>query len=286
MLIPTDRPFRGSAALAAGALSSAVLYGPRYRRLFPDVHIAAGVQPDLMTWSLAAHELVAPCGALAGYSAAEVHGASCAPQGAPAEIVLRFGYRRKSEPMLVVHRDTVDAAEITTVDGLLVTTPQRTATDLARWAPSLTEAVVAVDALCHACELAPAEAVRARPGARGAARLPEVIALADPLAESPMETRIRLAIVLAGLPRPVLQHPVGPYRLDMSYPELRLGIEYDGREHLTPERALHDLTRQAYLTRDGWHLLRFPAAEVFRPAQLAARVRAERAERPLVLSRS
>ena len=76
-----------------------------------------------------------------------------------------------------------------------------------------------------------------------------VVRLVNPMADSPMETRIRFALVQAGLPCPVLQHPVGPYLLDLAYPDLKLAIEYDGREHLIPERALHDLHRQAYLTR-------------------------------------
>jgi very-short-patch-repair endonuclease len=51
-----------------------------------------------------------------------------------------------------------------------------------------------------------------------------------------METRIRLVIVFAGLPVPVLQHPVGPYLLDMAYPAIRLAVEYDGQTHRTQER--------------------------------------------------
>jgi hypothetical protein len=85
MQIASGRPFRGSTALASGALTRGVLYGPGFRRLYPDIHITASSQLDLETWSRAAYELVAPCGVLAGYSAAELHGASCAAEGAPAE---------------------------------------------------------------------------------------------------------------------------------------------------------------------------------------------------------
>src|SRR3954471_21169187 len=111
------RPFRGSTAVAAGAVTRGALYGPGYRRLYPDVHVAAAAPLDLLTWSRAAHELVAPCGVLAGHSAAELHGASCAPEGAPAELLLLDGYRRRPGPMLVVHLDTVGRHEITGVDG-------------------------------------------------------------------------------------------------------------------------------------------------------------------------
>jgi very-short-patch-repair endonuclease len=115
-----------------------------------------------------------------------------------------------------------------------------------------------------------------RLGARGSAQLPEVARLANRLAESPMETRIRMAIHNGGLPAPVLQLPVGPYRLDMAYPAIRLAVEYDGREHLVPERALRDLDRQAWLSTAGWNVLRFRAYDVMcRPWHVASRVREE-----------
>ncbi len=96
-----------------------------------------------------------------------------------------------------------------------------------------------------------------------------------------METRIRFAMHLAGRPAPTLRHPVGPYALDLSYPELRLAIEYDGREHRTQERAMRDLVREAALTRAGWTVLRFRASDVLhRPQWVAARIRSALAARP------
>ncbi len=239
MQITSNRPFRGSSAVACGALTRGVLYGPGYRRLYPDIHVDAAAELDLETWSRAAHELVAPCGVLAGYSAAELHGASCAPPGTPAEVLLLDGYRRRAGDMLVVRLDAIDRDEITVVDGLRVSTPERTAADLARWAPSLTEAVVAVDALSFTCRF-PAGVIidLVAPGARGAGRVPQVVALSDGAAQSPMETRIRMAIVLAGLPPPVSQHPVvlggREFALDLAYPEVQLAIEYNGADHLRP----------------------------------------------------
>lgn len=78
-----------------------------------------------------------------------------------------------------------------------------------------------------------------------------------------METRIRLAIEDEGLPLPVLQHPVGPYSLDLSYPAVLLAVEHNGGDHLTAARALRDLEREAYLTRRGWRIIRFGAAQVY-----------------------
>jgi hypothetical protein len=279
--ITSGRPFRGSTALASGALTRGVLYGPAFRRLYPDIHITASAQLDLETWSRAAHELVAPCGVLAGYSAAELHGASCAPEGAPAEVILLDGYRRRAGPMLVVHLDAVAPTDITVIDGMRATTPERTAADLARWAPSLTEAVVALDALSFTCRSDPLvimELVTA--GARGAARVPRVVTLADRLSQSPMETRIRLAIVLAGLPPPVSQHPVvlagRQFALDLAYPEVKLAIEYNGADHLRPDRALRDLEREQLLVAAGWRIIRFGAVTaLYYPRTIAARVRQE-----------
>jgi very-short-patch-repair endonuclease len=264
-------PFRGSVAVAAGVLTPAVLAGPRFRRLFPDVYVCADVEPSLTVRSLAAAALVGDRGVLGGYSAAELLGASCGPLDAPAEVIV-LG-RRRAPPGLLIRREEVPRAERWCVRGATITSPVRTALDLA-CRGSLVEAVVGVDALAHAFGFPPHDLVRCafnHPGRRGVSRLPWVVGLARSGAESPMETRIRLAIVLHGLPEPALQVPVGPYRLDMAYPELLLGVEHDGREHLDQRRALRDLDRQAYLTGVGWRILRFPKRVVLHEPALIPR---------------
>jgi hypothetical protein len=78
-------PFRGTEALAQGVLTRARLRGPRYRRVFPDVYLPVAAPDDFATRSRAAYLLVAERGGvLAGYSAAVLLGADCAPLGAPA----------------------------------------------------------------------------------------------------------------------------------------------------------------------------------------------------------
>jgi hypothetical protein len=47
--------------------------------------------------------------------------------------------------------------------------------------------------------------------------LAEALSLSEPLAESPMETRLRLLLVDAGLPRPVAQHQVSDRRTHERY---------------------------------------------------------------------
>lgn len=195
--------------------------------------------------------------------------------------------RRRSTDDLTARRDAVPAEDLTSVAGLHHTTPACTAAHLARWAPSLTAAVVAVDALCYRHKLIPAVVVTGSPGSRAVVRLPDVIRLAEPLSESPMETRIRLAIVFAGLPLPVSQHPVltagRSFRLDLAYPALMLAIEYNGREHLTPERADDGLVREQLIVAAGWRIVCFRAGVVMcGPRTVAATVAGERRARRAV----
>jgi very-short-patch-repair endonuclease len=268
------RPFRGSHAIATGNLTPGVLRGPRFRRLFPDIYAPADAEVDLGLLSRAAYLLVAEHGALGGHSAAVLLGADCAPLGAPAEVV--SPHRVRLHRGLIARQDEIPPDELQRLDGLVVTTPRRTAYDLGRRTP-LVEAVVAVDALAHVHRFDPTDVVvlaRRHLGARGSAQLPRVVELSDGRADSPMETRIRLALRFHGLPIPQLQHPVGPYQLDLAYPAVRVAVEYNGRDHLDPDRALRDLEREAYLTAAGWIVLRFGAYLVMRrPDLVAARVR-------------
>jgi very-short-patch-repair endonuclease len=281
-------PFRGSAAVACGALTRNQLAGPRFRRLFPDIYVPAALEVDLAVRSLAAALLVAPSGVLSGYSAAELLGASCAPPGAPAEMTVPPTCHRRRLEHLLVHRGHLDPSEIVVVGGTAMTSAPRTAFDLVCW-NTLVEAVVAVDALARAWGFDPGElrALRsAHLGARGAGTLEAVLRLVDARAESPMETRIRVALVLAGLP-PCVQHPVTAqgrnFRLDLAYPAALLAVEYDGGHHRDAEQALADLEREALLTALGWKVLRFRAAAVlFRPRVLAARVGHELRQRDVI----
>jgi very-short-patch-repair endonuclease len=272
-------PFRGSTAVAAGALGRGSVRGPRYRRLFPDVYVPAELEVDLALRSRAAYLLVEPDGVLSGYSAAELLGASCGPQDAPVE--LTYPRSRRRLPGLTMHRELLAADEIVVRGDLRLTTPLRTAFDLAR-RPSRVEAVAAVDALAHRFdfELDQLRTLRSRHlGLRGSCGLERVLELVDRRAQSPMESRIRVALVRGGLP-PAVQHPVpvehGCCYLDLAYPELRLGVEFDGRHHRTAEQARSDLHREALLTAAGWKIIRFDAWTVFnRPQRIVTDTRAE-----------
>jgi very-short-patch-repair endonuclease len=266
-------PFVGSIAVAAGLVTADQLRGPGYIRLFRGIFVRSGSEVDFAVRCRAAALIGGGRGVLAGWAAAELLGASCAPVNALVELVLPGGSRR---PGLIVRRHVLPEDEIVLVGAARVTTPARTAFDLGRVTP-VGDAIMGVDALRYGCDVT-VDAVRAlayrHPGVRGGGRLPQVLRRSTNLSASPMESRIRVAIEDAALPLPVLQHRVGPYHLDLAYPELKIAIEYDGREHLKPARALRDLRRQAYLTAEGWTVLRFPASVVlYEPWKIIADLR-------------
>lgn len=72
--------------------------------------------------------------------------------------------------------------------------------------------------------------------------------------DSPQETRLRLLLVLAGLPEPqvnlILRGRDGSWRkrYDVAYEHLRLIIEYDGRKHADDTKQwLTDIFRREEL---------------------------------------
>jgi hypothetical protein len=96
-----------------------------------------------------------------------------------------------------------------------------------------------------------------------------------------METRVRLLVVLAGLPEPVVNHivrdPAGEWlhRFDLSYPDLKVAIEYDGRQHAeSTEQWVKDVARRESLDRAGWRLVVVLSQDVFTtPGETIARIR-------------
>ncbi len=275
--------FRGSDAVAAGLVTWGLLRGPEFDRLLPDVYGVHQAEPrDLALRSRAAYRWGGEQGVLSGYSAAELLGADCAPLRASAELTVPGGGLR-SRPGVIVRRDGLHPGEITTVGDVRTTTPMRTAFDLGRRS-GLVEGVVAVDALARVHGFPPDLmlnfAVR-YPRARGVHRFPDVLAYADRRSGSPPESRLRLLLVLAGLPRPAVQHPVlddtrrRAVWLDLAYPEQRVGVEYDGGEHLRPDQVRKDIARHTRLVAAGWRVYRYTSDEMRRePDRIVADVAA------------
>src|SRR6478752_2365395 len=155
---------------------------------------------------------------------------------------------------ITAHR-VKEGQEVVLFRGLRVTTPVQTFLDLAHCL-TLVDLVVLGDSLVRKKRCTPDELVALAEKHRGPhSRLARRAArLVRAGVDSPMETRLRLLIVLAGLPEPEVDHRVHDddgtllRRYDLSYLPFRLIIEYDGRQHAeSDEQWLSDIGRDEAL---------------------------------------
>jgi hypothetical protein len=216
-------------------------------------------------------------GVVAGVAASALHGAPWADPTHPIELV---GVKCRPQNGLVPRTERVADDEITRVSGLPVTTRVRTAFDLGRHLDR-PEALARLDALMWNQEFSVDDVMRLAeryPRARDIRQLRELLPLVDRGAASPRESRIRLWLHDAGLPRPETQIPVlegsRPIAfLDMGWPEFKVAVEYDGDHHRKDRRQyVKDIARLRMLEAMGWIVIRVIAEE--RPAEWLARVEA------------
>jgi hypothetical protein len=201
-------------------------------------------------------------------TAAQLHGFAVIDD--PVTHVLSYDSRTTRRGRLYVHRDWVTPETVTTVDDTMTTRPGRTAVDLARTLRRL-DAIATLDVALRrgvSRDVLRDEAVR-HWTKRGIRQARELIALADARAESPMESRTRLRCIDADLPRPVPQFEVWAgrmrYRLDLAWPEARIGLEYESTEWHTGAAAMsRDNPRHNALTNLGWTMFYATADEVYR----------------------
>ncbi len=226
--------FRGSDAVACGALTRAQLRGPAVRRLRQGIYT---------TWrGRLTHELRCRAEALAlpadavitGRSAATVLGVRlCWPEDdvtviAPPET--RLGHRTG----LDVRRTMIAAAEWRPwADGKLATS-ERMALDLLLGRP-LPEAVADLDAVLRAglVDRATLSALVGRRSDNGIVLARQAVSMANPeAAESLPESILRVHLELAGLtpvPQYWLEDRHGRIaRVDLAFPERKVAVEYDG----------------------------------------------------------
>lgn len=154
--------------------------------------------------------------------------------------------------------------DVTVLDGLPVTDLDRTLLDVARFASrpvalATLDQAAAQEVLDRVKLL---ERLRSARGHRFVAQARALVEMADPGAESELESCTRLRIVDAGFEPPQTQVPVRrpgvgrPYRLDMGWPHLRKAVEYDGIEHHdSAADRRHDQRRRDHLRSVGWEVL-------------------------------
>jgi hypothetical protein len=111
-------------------------------------------------------------------------------------------------------------------------------------------------------------------GMRGVVQLRHLAPLADPRAESPGESTLRLRwLDQTTLPPPTPQISIAVqgvelYRIDLGVEELRYGCEYDGAEFHGQGQRERDLARREDLmTRFGWDVDGVRRENLFGPAR-------------------
>lgn len=98
--------------------------------------------------------------------------------------------------------------------------------------------------------------------------------------DSPMESRLRMLLVLAGLPEPKVNHKIVDNqgrvlrRFDLSYPSVRTIVDYDGRQHAEdPEQWASDIDRREEIDDHDWRLVVVTSRGIFQvPEQTVMRV--------------
>lgn len=246
------QPFLGSEALAAGVLTRGALRW-NFTAVHPDVYLPNGAPRDLYVNAVAAWLWTKRTGIIAGKAAAALHGVNWIKDTVPIELIARHGKRR---PGVVVYEERIDDDEVIQREDLRMTTPARTALDLARRLPRV-EALEHLDAVAAKTSVTPADIGlledRYRT-ARGIRAARGIVGLMDPGAYSPSQSRLRLMMLDAGLPRPrtsiMLKDDLWEATLAMGWEGPMVGLEHvDDLAILNPVQRI---ARDELFQRLGW----------------------------------
>ncbi|MGF1664299.1 MAG: endonuclease domain-containing protein [Kineosporiaceae bacterium] len=273
--------FRGSQAVSAGLLTSGQLETGGWRRLYRDVYADPTVSVDHRLLCRGAALLLPSGSAVSGRSAAHLLGCGAAvghPDHVEATVPTRAAGRTRDG--LVLRRQPLAGHEVVTCGGLTVTGPLRTAWDVASRHPPVVSVPV-LDEMLRRRILTEADLhahVTEHTGRWGAVRVRAAVSMADPGAESPPESRLRVALTTAGL-RPETQVLVTAAdgrvvaRVDLGFRAERVGVEYDGAHHRERSQFAKDRRRLNDLQAAGWLTIFVTSADLANLSPIVDRVR-------------
>ncbi len=255
----TSRPFTRAEALAAGRDPSRARVG-EFRRLFHNVYVDARVVVTPALRAEAALKLFDGRAFASHASAARLHRVPIPT--IPDEHVTVLERRHRRRPLGIVPHVN-PAPTVVEVGGVRASAPTQMFIELASLL-GLVDLVVVGDHLVRQGKVSLRQLVDAceesrAPGAQAARRAARYV---RERVDSPMETRLRMLIVLAGLPEPRVNltlrdvdgSPVRRY--DLCWPSVRVIVEYDGRHHIERvETWESDLERREAIDDDAWRIL-------------------------------
>jgi len=273
----TSRPFSRTDAVAFG-IPLRDLRTRAYRRLFTGVYVDA---QEPLTPALRAEAALVPFHgrAFASHaSAARLYGTPIPTLPDEHVTVIRTRDRR-SRDGIVCHY--ASRATVRTVRGIRVSDYPQMFCELASLV-SLVDLVIVGDHLLRHRRVTKSALIEfCATWAGSGARLARTAAgYVRTGVDSPMETRLRMLLVLAGLPEPTVNYEIRDEvgnllrRHDLSYPSARVAIEYDGRLHVERiDRWESDLDRREASEDEGWRMLVVTSRGVYaNPAETIERV--------------
>ena len=240
--------------------------------------------------------LAGPASTIGGWAAAHVHELTARPPGddlcvfdgaraygepaglQPVLVLMAPEHRARPVPDRKVFRSTVPEPERQRWAGGSITTPLRTAFDLARLSGP-TQGVVALDRLLGLRLVARedlAALVAQRHSWRGWALAARALHLAEDDVRSPMETVMRLEWLRAGLPRPrcnaVVEDDDGRFVAMVDLLDEATGLvgEYDGGHHAGADRRRRDAIRRERLVEAHLTVVTATAVDLATPANRAS----------------
>jgi hypothetical protein len=254
-------PFTRADARAAG-ITVKELSGHQYQKVFYNLYVSANVRITPQLRARAALRLASPDSYISHYTAAELWSLPV-PHDDHTHITVPGQGDRLRRQGVKSHVGQPNARR-TVRTGIPLSTPGQTFIDLAAVGLNLVDLVVLGDAMLKAkLTTIPTliEAIGAWQG-YGTRLALRAARLMREGVDSPMETRLRLLIVLAGLPEPavnlIIRGEDGSWRMrfDLCYLDQRLIVEYDGRQHRDdPEQWERDIYRREDLDRMDHRLL-------------------------------
>ena len=273
-------PFSRAEARAAG-LTAEMLLSKRFHKIFWDAYVSRDVPITPLLRAKAVIRLVPTGSYISHHTAAELWGAA-PPTGSSTHITLPSACGRQVRRGVRSHYRT-RPAQTTLRKGLPISTPEQTFSDLAGIGVGLVDLVVVADGMIKAGHTSPERLVEAAAqwSGKGCRVARRAALLGREGVDSPQETRLRLLLVLAGLPEPrvnlIIRGRDGRWRrrYDLAYEHLRLIIEYDGRQHAEDTRQwLTDIFRREELDQMHWRLVIITSEGIYRePLRTLERVR-------------
>lgn len=256
------------------AVSPGVLRGPSVQTLVRGVYLSAAIEPTL-AMQLSAFLSVLPSETVVdGVSALHYWGVDVGPV-TPYRFVTTAAYQSK--------RPTVRVRRVRALPpcrgAVLAPVPALVA---ARCELRLRDLVVAGDWLVHAkrATLDEVQDGLQRATGRHCRRARRAGELVRRGAESPRETRLRLLVVLSGLPEPECNVELGDEwfflgRVDLYLRAWNVALEYEGDHHRTDARTYgHDLQRYEQLAAAGVLVIRVSKEHLRRPRTVVHRIHA------------